>query len=115
MKKIVYILSILFFTTSHAYNMEDFDFYTIACERNDYVSCSHLAIIYEEAKLVPQNMKKAEKLYAKACGGDYAFARVAILIHVFNLDVFIEILIHYIGIIKKQKSILKKPVKVIIV
>lgn len=54
--------------------MEDFDFYTIACDRNDYVSCSHLAIIYEEAKLVPQNMKKAEKLYAKACGGDYAFA-----------------------------------------
>ena len=74
MKKIVYILSILFFSTSHAYTVEDFEFYTIACERNQYVSCSHLAIIYEEAKLVPQNMKKAKKLYIKACGGDDAFA-----------------------------------------
>ena len=74
MKKIVYILSILFFSTSHAYTIEDFEFYKIACERNQYVSCSHLAIIYEEAKLVPQDMKKAEKLYIKACGGDDAFA-----------------------------------------
>lgn len=74
MKKIVYILSILFFSTSHAYTIEDFEFYTEACKRGQYVSCSHLAIIYEEAKLVPQDMKKAEKLYQKACGGDDAFA-----------------------------------------
>lgn len=74
MKKIVYILSILFFSTSHAYTIEDFEFYKIACERNQYSSCSHLAIIYEEAKLVPQDMKKAEKLYMKACGGNEPFA-----------------------------------------
>ena len=74
MKKIIYLLSILFFTTSHAYTVEDLEFYTIACDRNDYVSCSHLAIIYEEDILVKQDMKKAFNLYSKACGGDYAFA-----------------------------------------
>ena len=74
MKKIIYILSILFFSTSHAYTVEDLEFYTEACKRNDFVSCSHLAIIYEEDKLVKQDMKKAFKLYAKACGGDYPFA-----------------------------------------
>jgi TPR repeat protein len=74
LKKIIYILSILFFTTSHAYTVEDLEFYTIACERNQYVSCSHLAIIYEEDILVKQDMKKAKKLYIKACGGDDAFA-----------------------------------------
>ena len=74
MKKIIYILSILFFTTSYAYTVEDLEFYTIACDRNDYVSCSHLAIIYEEDILVKQDMKKAFNLYSKACGGDYAFA-----------------------------------------
>lgn len=74
LKKIVYILSTLFYSTLHAYTMEDFEFYKIACERNDFNSCSHLAIIYEEAKLVAQDMKKAEKLYMKACGGDEPFA-----------------------------------------
>ena len=74
MKKIIYILSILLFSTSHAYTIEDLKFYTEACKRNQYVSCSHLAIIYEEDKLVKQDMKKAEKLYIKACGGDDAFA-----------------------------------------
>jgi len=54
--------------------MEDFEFYTEACKRNQFVSCSHLAIIYEEDILVKQDMKKAEKLYMKACGGDDAFA-----------------------------------------
>lgn len=54
--------------------MEDYEFYTIACERNDYVSCAHLAIIYEEDKIVKQDMKKAFQLYSKACGGEYAFA-----------------------------------------
>ena len=68
------MLSILLFTTSHAYTLEDLEFYTIACERNDYVSCSHLAIIYEEDKIVKQDTKKAFNLYSKACGGDYAFA-----------------------------------------
>ncbi|EDZ61265.1 TPR repeat protein [Sulfurimonas gotlandica GD1] len=74
MRKIIYILSIMLFTTAHAYNMEDFEFYTEACKRNDYVSCSHLAIIYEENIIVKQDMKKAFNLYSKACGGDYAFA-----------------------------------------
>lgn len=74
MKKIIYILSIILYTNASSYTMEDFEFYTIACERNHFVSCSHLAIIYEESKLVPQDMKKAEKLYIKACGGDDAFA-----------------------------------------
>jgi len=74
MKKIIYILSIILFTNLNAYTMDDYDYYTEACKRGDFVSCSHLAIIYEQARLVPQNMKKAEKLYAKACGGDYAFA-----------------------------------------
>ena len=80
MKKIIYILSILFFSSAHAYNVEeqvytveDLKFYTIACDRNDYVSCSHLAIIYEQDKLVKQDMKKAFKLYSKACGGGYPF------------------------------------------
>lgn len=74
MKKIIYILSILFFSTSHAYTPEDLEFYTEACKRNDYLSCSHLAIIHEEDKLVKQDMKKAKKLYIKACGGDESFA-----------------------------------------
>ena len=74
LKKIIYMLSILFLSTSHAYTIEDLEFYTQACKRNDFVSCSHLAIIYEEDKLVKQDDKKAFKLYAKACGGDYAFA-----------------------------------------
>ena len=74
MKKIIYMLSILFISSSHAYTVEDLEFYTIACERNQYVSCSHLAIIYEEDKLVKQDMKKAFKLYSKACGGGDAFA-----------------------------------------
>ena len=74
MKKIIYMLSIILLSNLNAYNMEDFEFYKIACERNGYDSCSHLAIIYEEAKLVPQDMKKAEKLYMKACGGDEPFA-----------------------------------------
>ncbi|WP_415396358.1 tetratricopeptide repeat protein [Sulfurimonas sp. CS5] len=74
MIKIIYIFSILFFSTSHAYTVEDLEFYTEACKRNDYVSCSHLAIIYEEDILVKQDMKKAFNLYSKACGGDYAFA-----------------------------------------
>ena len=54
--------------------MEDFEFYKEACKRGQFVSCSHLAIIYEEDKLVPQDMKKAKKLYIKACAGDDAFA-----------------------------------------
>jgi len=74
MKKIIYILSMLLYTNSNAYTIEDFDFYTEACKRGQYVSCSHLAIIYEEDKLVPQDMKKAKQLYTKACGGDDAFA-----------------------------------------
>ncbi len=74
MKEIIYILSLIFFTNLQAYNMEDFEFYTKACERNQYVSCSHLAIIYEQDKLIKQDMKKAEKLYIKACGGNDAFA-----------------------------------------
>lgn len=74
MKKIIYILSIILFTNLNAYNMEDFEFYTEACKRNQYVSCSHLAIIYEENKLVPQDTQKAQKLYVKACGGNDAFA-----------------------------------------
>jgi len=64
----------MFFTNRNAYTMDDYEYYTEACKRGDFVSCSHLAIIYEEAKLVPQNMAKAKKLYIKACGGDYAFA-----------------------------------------
>ena len=68
------MLSILYFSTSHAYTVEDLEFYTVACERNQYVSCSHLAIIYEENILVKQDMKKAFKLYSKACGGGDAFA-----------------------------------------
>ena len=68
------MLSILFITASHAYTVEDLEFYTIACERNQYVSCSHLAITYEEDKLVKQDMKKAFNLYSKACGGGDAFA-----------------------------------------
>ena len=64
----------MLFTNLSAYNMEDFEYYTEACKRGDYVSCSHLAIIYEEDKLVPQDMKKAFNLYSKACGGEYAFA-----------------------------------------
>ncbi len=76
MRKIIYIFSILFFINLNAqtYTMEDFEFYKEACKRNQYLSCSHLAIIYEEDKLVKQDMKKAEKLYIKACGGDDAFA-----------------------------------------
>ena len=76
MRKIIYTLSILFFTNLHAqtYTMEDFEFFTEACKRNQHVSCSHLAIIYEEDKLVEQDMQKAEQLYIKACGGDDAFA-----------------------------------------
>ncbi len=74
MKKFIYILSLIFFINLQAYTMEDFEFYTKACERNQYVSCSHLAIIYEEDKLIKQDMKKAKKNYIKACGGDDAFA-----------------------------------------
>ncbi len=75
MKKMIFTLSIILLSTYiHAYTMEDFEFYTEACKRDDAISCSHLAIIYEEAKLVPQDMKKAQKLYTKACGMDYAFA-----------------------------------------
>ena len=76
MKKIIYILSLFLFTNASAvnYTMEDFEFYTEACKRNQFVSCSHLAIIYEENKLVKQDPKKAEKLYIKACGGGDAFA-----------------------------------------
>lgn len=74
MKKVISIFSIMFFTNLSAYNMEDFKFFTEACKRNQYSSCSHLAIIYEENILVKQDMKKAEKLYMKACGGDEPFA-----------------------------------------
>jgi len=74
MKKIIYIFSILFFTNLNAYNMEDFEFFTEACKREQYSSCSHLAIIYEENIVVKQDMKKAKKLYMKACGGDEPFA-----------------------------------------
>lgn len=74
MKKIIYTLSIIFLSNLNAYTIEDFEFYQEACKRNQFVSCSHLAIIYEENKLVKQDMKKAEKLYVKACGGNDAFA-----------------------------------------
>ena len=57
-----------------AYTTEDFDFFTEACKRGQAVSCSNLAVIYEENELVPQNVKKAKQLYTKACGGDDAFA-----------------------------------------
>ncbi len=74
MKKIISILSIIFLSNMQAYTIEDFEFYTEACKRNQFLSCSHLAIIYEEDKLVKQDMKKAQQLYIKACGGDEAFA-----------------------------------------
>jgi len=74
MKKIIFSLSIIFLSISHAYEAGDLEFFTEACKRNHYPSCSHLAVIYEENILVKQDMKKAEKLYIKACGGDEPFA-----------------------------------------
>ena len=45
------------------------DFYTKACDKNHYQSCSKAAFLYEEGKNVKLDRKQALKLYTKACGG----------------------------------------------
>jgi len=50
------------------------EFYTKACDKNYYESCSRAAFLYEEGKDVKVDMKQAFKLYAKACGGDHGLA-----------------------------------------
>ena len=45
------------------------DYYTKACDKNHYQSCSKAAFLYEEGKDVKVDMKQALKLYSKACGG----------------------------------------------
>ncbi len=49
-------------------------FYLKACDKNYYESCSKAAFLYEEGENIKQDMKKAFKLYSKACGGDDGFA-----------------------------------------
>ncbi|MDB2562838.1 sel1 repeat family protein [Sulfurimonas sp.] len=50
------------------------EFYTKACDQNNYESCSRAAFLYEEGKDVKVDMKQAFKLYVKACGGDHGLA-----------------------------------------
>lgn len=50
------------------------EFYTKACDKNYYKSCTRAAFLHEEGKDVTQDMDKAFKLYAKACGGNDGLA-----------------------------------------